>query len=169
LLIANSNGYVLRLALTPYRTESTKAGRKFAKPDDGGQVVLVKLISDETGVMLASKGGRVIHFPLDEVNVLAGVGKGVIGIKLQGEDECIGGVLVGMGRFEKLVVETESGKTQDYGITAYPPVGRGGKGEKPGARTNFTRVVPPEIQLVNWDEVEGKHPKPSKNGTHHAA
>jgi DNA gyrase subunit A len=166
LLIANSNGYVLRLALTAYRTESTKAGRRYSKPDDGGKVVLVKLAADETGVILASRGGRVIHFPLDEVNVLAGVGKGVIGMKLDDGDALLGGTLVGTGRFEKLVVETESGKTQDFGITAYPPVGRGGKGEKPGARTKFERVVPPEITLVNWDEVEGKAPKPSKNGTH---
>jgi DNA gyrase subunit A len=166
LLVGTSNGYVLRLPLTAYRSESTKAGRRFAKPDDGGKVVLVKVVGDESGVMLASRQGRVLHFPIDEVNVLAGVGKGVIGIKLEDGDACLGGVLVGTGRFEKLVVGTESGKTQDFGIGAYPPVGRGGKGEKPGARTKFERVVPPEIQLVNWDEVEGK--KPSKNGTHHA-
>jgi DNA gyrase subunit A len=165
MLVANSNGYVLKLQLTAYRAESTKAGRKYSKPDEGGKVVLVRLIGEETGVMLASRNGRVIHFPIEEVNLLAGVGKGVIGVKLDEGDQCIGGVLVGRGRFEKLVVETENGKMQEFGITAYPTVTRGGKGEKPGARTNFERVVPPEIQLVNWDEVEGKMPKPSKNGT----
>jgi DNA gyrase subunit A len=75
-------------------------------------------------------------------------------------------VLVGTGRFEKMVVETDSGKTIDFGITAYPPVARGGRGTRPFPRTKFERVVPPVIPLVNWDELEGK--KPSKNGTHHA-
>ena len=31
-------------------------------------------------------------------------------------------------------------------------------------RTNFARIVPPPIELVNWDEVEGKAPKKEKNG-----
>ena len=154
-MVALSNGYVFRLPLQPYRSVSTKAGRKYAKPE-GGKVVFVQVQTDETGVMLATAKGRLIHFALDEVNVLAGVGKGVIGIKLEPGDTCLGGALVSQSRFAKLTIETETGKTQDYGIGAYPIVGRGGKGEKPGARTNFVRVVPPEIQLVNWDEVEGK-------------
>ena len=32
---------------------------------------------------------------------------------------------------------------------------RGGKGEKPGVRTKFGRVLPPPIELVNWDEIDG--------------
>ena len=38
------------------------------------------------------------------------------------------------------------------------------KGERPGSRTKFARVVPPPIELVNWDEVEGKTPKAAKDG-----
>ncbi len=70
----------------------------------------------------------------------------------------MGGVLVG-GRFDKLVVETENGKTQDFGPGAIKSRKRGAKGEKPGARTKFTRVVPPTIELADWDAVEGKKPK----------
>jgi DNA gyrase subunit A len=80
-----------------------------------------------------------------------------MGIKMD-DDVCVGGVLVG-GRFDKLVVETESGKTQDFGPGAIKVQKRGGQGSKPGARTRFTRVRPPTIELVNWEEVEGK-----KNG-----
>ena len=118
------------------------------------RVVLVKLLGDESSVMLASRSGHLIHFPVDEISILSGVGKGVIGIKLE-DDVCIGGVLVG-GRFDKLNVETESGKLQEFGPGAIKQQKRGGKGEKPGARTKFTRIVPPEIELVNWDDVEGK-------------
>jgi DNA gyrase subunit A len=99
-----------------------------------------------------------IHFPIDQVNILAGVGKGVIGIKLEDGDDCLGGTLIG-SRFDKLVVETESGKQQEFGRVAYPPVNRGGKGEKPGSRTKFTRVVPAPIELVNWEEVEKAAPR----------
>ncbi len=165
LLVVTSAGYVYRLPLTAYRPESTKAGRRYAKVDAGDRVVFVKLLTDEESVMLATAGGRLIHFKIDEVNVLAGVGKGVIGIKLDEGDTCIGGYAVGGSRFDKMTVETESGKAQEFGRAATKLQERGGKGDKPGARTNFTRVVPPPIELVNWDEVEGKPVKASRNGS----
>jgi DNA gyrase subunit A len=162
LLVATSNGYVFRLPLAAYRAESTKAGRRYAKPEGSDKVVMVRLAGDETGVMLASRGGRLIHFPLDDVNVLSGVGKGVIGIKLDDDDACLGGALVTDGRRNpgnRLVVETESGKTQDYTPEGLRSQNRGGQGSKPGSRTNFARVVPSAIELVNWEEVEGKAEK----------
>lgn len=165
LLVVTSAGYVYRLPLAAYRAESTKAGRRYAKLEAGDKVVLVKLLADEESVMLATAGGRVIHFGMDEVNVLAGVGKGVIGIRLDDGDTCIGGSVVGASRFDKMTVETESGKTQEFGRVATKLQDRGGKGDKPGARTNFTRVVPPPIELVNWDEVEGKPTKAVRAAT----
>jgi DNA gyrase subunit A len=167
ILVATGNGFVLRTPLSGFRSESTKAGRRYAKLEEGDRVALVRLVGDETGVMLASAQGRLIHFPLKEVNILAGVGKGVIGIKLEPGDECIGGALVNDARryeTNKIVVETESGKTQDYGPGAIKSQSRGGKGEKPGVRTKFGRVVPPPIALVNWEEVDGKAPKKDADG-----
>ena len=166
LFIALSNGFVFLLPMAAYRAGSTKAGRKYAKPD-GGKVVMVTLHAEETGAMLATEGGRLIHFPLAEVTLLGGVGKGVMGIKLDEGDRVIGGALVTDGRvndLNRIVIETESGKTQEYTPKGTKAVGRGGKGEKPGLRTNFSRVIPQPIELVNWDEVEGKTQKSGKAG-----
>jgi len=157
LLIATSAGHVVRTPFTPFRAESTKAGRRYVKLDEGDKVVMVKLVGNETGVMLATSGGHLIHFAINEVSVLSGVGKGVTGIKMD-DDVCVGGTLVG-GRSDKIVLETESGKLQEFGPGAIKLQKRGGKGEKPGARTRFTRVVPPPIELVNWDEIEGNTKK----------
>ena len=154
LLIATAFGNVLRIPLTSYRVESTKVGRKFVKLEAGDKAVFVQLLGSEQGIMLATKRGRVIHFAVDEANVLTGVGKGVVGIKLDDGDAVIGATLTSTSRFDKLTVETENGKTQEFGTGAYPIVGRGGIGTKPGARTNFVRVVPPVIALVNWDEID---------------
>jgi DNA gyrase subunit A len=163
IIVGTRNGYVLRTPLAAFRTESTKVGRRFVKPEEGDKVTMVRLTGDEEGVMLATAGGFVTHFPLDQVTILSGVGRGVFGIKLEPEDECLGGVLVG-GRFDKLVLETESGKTQDFGPGAVKSRNRGGKGDKPGVRTRFARVVPPPIELTDWEAVEGKKPKEEKNG-----
>ncbi len=153
LIIATAFGNVLRVPLTSYRVESTKVGRRCVKLEPGDKAAFVQLVRDEIGMMIATKGGRVIHFAIDDVNILTGVGKGVVGIKLDDGDAVIGATLTSTSRFDKLSVETENGKTQEFGTGAYPIVGRGGKGTKPGARTNFVRVVPQPITLVNWDEV----------------
>lgn len=158
IIVGTKNGYILRTPLTAFRTESTKAGRRYVKLEDGDKVVMVRMVGEEEGVMLASAGGYVTHFPLDQVTILAGVGKGVFGIKLESDDDCLGGVIVG-GRFDKLVLETESGKTQEFGRGAIKTRNRGGKGDKPGVRTRFTRVVPPPIELTDWEALEGKKPK----------
>ena len=163
-IVGTRNGYVLRTPLTAFRTESTKGGRRYVKLEEGDKVVLGRLAGGEDGVMLATAGGYVTHFPLNQVTILAGVGKGVFGIDLEPKDDCIGGVLVG-GRFDRLVLETENGKTQDFGPGAVKSRKRGSKGEKPGQRTKFARVVPPPIELTDWDAVEGKRPKDdAKNG-----
>ncbi|VTR94645.1 dna topoisomerase : DNA topoisomerase (ATP-hydrolyzing) OS=uncultured planctomycete GN=HGMM_F22C11C08 PE=4 SV=1: DNA_topoisoIV: DNA_gyraseA_C: DNA_gyraseA_C: DNA_gyraseA_C [Gemmata massiliana] len=158
LLVCTRNGFVLRLPLTAFRTESTKVGRRFVKLETGDKVVMVRLVGAEESLMLATAGGYVTHFPLDQVSILSGAGRGVIGIELDPKDDCLGGILVG-GRFDKLVVETENGKTQDFGPGAIKSRKRGAKGEKPGARTKFTRVVPTPIELADWDVVEGKKTK----------
>lgn len=162
-LVGTKNGYVLRIPLAAYRTESTKSGRRYAKLEDGDKVVLVRLTASEEGVMLATTGGYVTHFPLDQVTILSGAGKGVFGIKLEPGDDCLGGTLAG-GRFDKLIVETETGKTQDFGPGAVKSRNRGGKGDKPGQRTRFARVLPPPIELTDWDAVEGKKPKDDAKG-----
>ena len=112
-------------------------GRRYARVDEGDRIVLVRLVGVETGVMLASRGGHVIHFPVEEVSILSGVGKGVMGIKLD-DDECVGGVLVG-GRFDKLVVETETGKQQEFGPGAIKVQKRGGMAQSPACERDSPR------------------------------
>jgi DNA gyrase subunit A len=165
IFVAASTGNVLQTPLSAFRPESTKVGRRYARVDEGDKVVMVQLIGEQTSAMLASRGGHIIQFPVDDVNILAGPGRGVKGIDLDDGDSCVGGVLVG-GRFDKLVVETESGKTQEFGRVAIKLQNRGGQGAKPGARTKFTTVVPSQIELVNWDEVEGKTKPTNGNGKH---
>ena len=159
-LVATSDGLVLRTPLSPFRTASTKVGRRFARLNEGEKVVMVVVPREEESVMLASAEGRLIHFPLEEVNVLAGVGKGVMGIKLDKDDKCLGGALIG-SRFDALVVETSGGKTLELRRGAYSVHSRGGKGYEVVKRSTLVRIIPPPIELVNWEEFEtGGNGKP---------
>ena len=96
-----------------------------------------------------------IHFSVAEINILSGAGKGVQGIKLAEGDTCLGGELIN-SRFDMLQVETAGSRTMEFRRGKYEPTGRGGKGFEAVKRTTFTRVVPPVIELVDWDVVEGK-------------
>ncbi len=154
ILVATADGQVLRTPQAPFRTASTKNGRRYVRLSEDDRVVMVRLPGDEDGVMLASVDGRVIHFPLEDVNILAGVGKGVIGIKLDKADRCLGGALIG-SRFDALIVETSGGQRKEYKRGAHPPTSRGGKGYEVVKRASLTRVIPPPIELVNWEALEG--------------
>jgi DNA gyrase subunit A len=117
-------------------------------------VMTAALLGDEESIFLASADGHVIHFRVDEINVLSGVGKGVIGIKLADEDRCLGGALISR-KSQMLQVETSGGKILDF-TGRHDTVSRGGKGFEAVKRSSLVRVLPPAIELVNWDEIEGK-------------
>ena len=139
--VATSGGYTLPGCRSPriaqHRPRRAGCSRVSTK---ARSVVLAKVLGqyrwvdgkrtkiDEETMFLVSTEGHVIHFPIDEVNVLSGAGKGVIGIKLHDDDKCIGGALV-HGRFTKMDVETSGGITQEFG-GGIPTVSRGGTGRQ---------------------------------------
>ena len=85
------------------------------------------------------------------------MGKGVIGIKLEDEDVCLGGGLITRAS-DMIQVVTSGERTMEF-TGRHETTSRGGKGWAAVKRTSFVRVVPPAIQLVDWDVLEGK-----KNG-----
>lgn len=152
LLVVTAGGQVLRISLSAYRTASTVKGRQYVRLNEGDEVLAVFLIRDEKSLMLASREGHVLHFALDEIPVLSGVGKGVIGLKLEEGDRCLGAALI-RNQHDALVLETSGGKTMEF-YGSREQASRAGKGFKAVTRTSFTRQVPPAIQLVNWEEFE---------------
>ncbi len=159
LLVVTAHGQCLRTPLTPFRVESTKAGRRYVRLAEGDKVVWATVLTGEDSLLLVSRSGRVLHFPVEEVNVLAGAGKGVMGIKLEESDECLGG-----GAFKDnkgfLVVELSTGKTQEFKPQRSDLASRGGKGSQ--KRSTFVRVIPPAIELADWDAVEDRDEKGRK-------
>jgi DNA gyrase subunit A len=166
LLVVTAQGQTMRTPLAPHRTASTKVGRRYIRLNEGDRVVFVAVPQDEESIFLASREGHVIHFPIAQINILAGAGKGVMGIKLADDDVCLGAALIG-SRFDTLEMETSGGKVLDFRRGKYEETTRGGKGFEAVKRSTFVRVVPRPIELVDWDAVEGKgegNGKAEKNG-----
>jgi DNA gyrase subunit A len=159
LLVATSAGMVVRTAFEPFCALSTKAGRKCVRLGAGEKVVFASLVRGGNTLFLATAKGRMIHFPTDEIPVLSGAGKGVIGIRLDKGDEVLGGMVPGNSR-ELFVLETAGGRTHEF-TSRTSTVSRGGKGVDVVKRAGLSRVVPAPLAPVNWDEV-GDAPAPPK-------
>jgi DNA gyrase subunit A len=162
LLAVTADGQTLRAPLAPFRVASTKVGRRYMRLREGDRVVFAAVPKDHDTIFLASADGHVIHFSLKEINVLAGAGIGVMGMKLADEDKCLGGALIS-DRNDALVVETSGGKTLEFRRGKYDVTSRGGKGFEAVKRSTFVRVVPPPIELVDWDQLEDADKKSPAN------
>ena len=169
ILVVTERGQTLRMPLAPFRVPSNKLGRMYAKLNDGDRVVMAQVLTAaDKSLFLVSQGGHILHFAIDEINILSGVGKGVIGIKLEDDDVCLGGVTITRPS-DSFQVETSGGRTMEF-TGRHEQTSRGGKGYEAVKRTHFVRIVPPAIELVNWDEIEereeqGRKPAKPANGS----
>ena len=144
LVVAGSGGNLVRIPLEPFLEPSTKAGRRYAKLAKDERVVGVEVPEpDATSLIVASIRGRALEINLDEVPVVAGVGKGKRAILLEGKEDG----LVGMTLGKNLVVETTRGGTTSLTRRTVPQGKLGSKGKSVITRYYFRAVVPPEIEL----------------------
>jgi DNA gyrase subunit A len=77
----------------------------------------------------------------------------VRGIKLEKEDEVLGAIQLGRPS-DCLHVMNSNEKKLSFGQMKYGVTSRGGKGVKTSQRSEFVEVVRPDIQLVDWAEME---------------
>jgi len=145
-LAVTSDGYSLRFGLEGFVEPSTRAGRRFARPADGVEVVGVARITGQETIIAATAQARAMLCPAEEVNYLSGPGKGVILIKLTDDDDRVLGFLASTGDRDIMRVETSRGAEQTISTTKYEVTGRGGKGRELLQRGQFLRVIPPDVE-----------------------
>jgi DNA gyrase subunit A len=136
-----SDGYSLRFSLEPFAEPSTRAGRRFARPAAGAEVVGVARVEGTEVVIAATARARAVLSRVDEINYLSGPGRGVILIKIKPAEDKVLGFIASTGDRDLLTVETSRGATQTISTAKYEVTGRGGKGRELLQRGHFTRVV----------------------------
>ena len=139
-----SDGYALRFGLEALVEPSTRAGRRYARPAKGAEVVGVARVTGKEILIVATAEARGLLCKADEVNYLSGPGKGVILVKLtpSGDDRVLG-FIASTGDRDLLTVETTRGAEQTISTGKYEVTGRGGKGRELLQRGQFTRIVWP--------------------------
>ncbi len=148
-----TDGYALRFNLDGFVEPSTRAGRRYARPAEGVEVVSVAAIDGSETIIVATQQARAVLCPVAEINYLAGPGRGVILIKLTSDDDRVLGFVASRGDRDLMVVETTRGAEQTISTGKYKVTGRGGKGRELLQRGGFTRVIPnaPEIPQLGQD------------------
>ena len=155
LLAVSRDGYGLRFAMAAHTEVTTKAGRRYARPGDGDEIVDVVAVEDKDVVVVATSDGHVLHCKADEINQLEGPGKGVTVIKIDDDARVIG--LVAGDKTTTMTIENAAGKTWELKADPKEATGRGGKGHHLQRKTTFTRPpVAVTIPSLGNATTEGK-------------
>lgn len=153
LLIVTEQGQVMQHSFSPFRTPSTKVGRKYCRLRSGDKVVFAELVTEGKTMFIATKKARIIHFKIKEVPILSSAGKGVKGIKLESKDHVLGAMQLSRPS-DCLRVINSNNKKLSFGQMKYGVTSRGGKGVRTSLRNGFKKIIHPEIELVEWAEME---------------
>ncbi len=146
-LAVTSDGYALRFSLAPFKEPSTRAGRRFARPAEGAEVVGVSAVCGAEVVIAATRAARAMLCRVEDINVLSGPGKGVRLIKIRKDEDRVLGFIASKGDRDLLTVETSRGAEQTISTAKYEVTGRGGRGRELLQRGQFIRVVPPPVEV----------------------
>ena len=146
-----SDGYSLRFSLGPVLEPSTRAGRRYARPTAGAEVVGVARTTGAEVIIAATAQARAMLCVAQDINFLSGPGKGVILIKLPRGTDRVLGFIASTGDRDLLTVETSRGASQAISTAKYGITGRGGKGRELLQRGQFIRVIPPPISVPILD------------------
>ncbi len=146
-LAVTSDGYGLRFGLEGFVEASTRAGRRYARPAEGAEVVGVSVVHGDETVIAVTEQARAMLCPVSEVNYLSGPGRGVILIKLKAGEDRVLGFIASTGDRDLLTVETSRGAEQTVSTTKYEVTSRGGRGRELLQRGQFIRVVPPMPEI----------------------
>ena len=127
LLMATKHGLIKKTALTEYNS-SRKTGLQGITLKEDDELIAVRLTDGQDNVVLVTRNGMCITFDEKDVRPIGRVSQGVIGIRLDEDDEVIGMESVIAGGKATLLAITENGFGKRTELDEYRVQMRGGKG-----------------------------------------
>ncbi|MBP5339040.1 MAG: DNA gyrase subunit A [Prevotella sp.] len=118
-LFATKQGLLKKTRLDAYRHQRA-IGVKALLINDDDEVVSVRLTNGENEIVMANRNGRAVRFNESEVRSMGRVATGVTGMKLDGgDDEVVGMVCVNDPQTETIMVVSENGYGKRSDIEDY--------------------------------------------------
>jgi DNA gyrase subunit A len=153
LLAISRRGYGLRFASAQHTDVTTKAGRRYAKPGEGDEMIDVVPCNDGDVVVTATRDGHVLLCKADEIAKLEGPGRGVTVIKTEDDDAVIG-FIAGVKSDQLHLATEKTGKPFDVAADPKQVKARGGKGHQIIKRAQLV-VVPRPVRIQPLANAEG--------------
>ena len=127
LLMATKNGLIKKTALSEYNSER-KTGLQGITLKEEDELIAVRLTDGQDNVVLVTRNGMCITFDEKDVRPIGRVSQGVIGIRIDEDDEVIGMESIIAGGKATLLAITENGFGKRTELDEYRVQIRGGKG-----------------------------------------
>jgi DNA gyrase subunit A len=157
LVAVSKHGYGLRFALAQHLEVSTRAGRRYAKPGEGDELIGTMPAGDKDLLAVVTRSTRALVCKVAEVNELAGPGRGVTVITTGNDDPVVAFLCTG-DKNAVLTLETEKGRKLELSPRKYEVAGRGGKGREM-AKKDAVKSVVRAIQFVPLPEQKAEEKK----------
>ncbi|MBE5980269.1 MAG: DNA gyrase subunit A [Paenibacillaceae bacterium] len=125
LFMATKNGMVKKTPMKEY-ANVRKNGLQAIVLRENDELIEVKATDDTNDIFLVTKKGQCIRFHEKDVRVTGRVSIGVIGMKLNDDDQVVGMQMDSQG--PKLLIVSENGMGKRTPIEEFTPQRRGGKG-----------------------------------------
>ncbi|GLB29160.1 DNA gyrase subunit A [Lacrimispora amygdalina] len=125
LFMATRNGMVKKTPMMEY-ANVRKNGLQAIVLRENDELIEVKATDDTNDIFLVTKKGQCIRFHEKDVRVTGRVSIGVIGMKLNDDDQVVGMQMDSQG--PKLLIVSENGMGKRTPIEEFTPQRRGGKG-----------------------------------------
>jgi len=127
LLMATKNGLIKKTALAEYNS-ARKTGLQGITLKEDDELIAVRLTDGEDNVVLVTRNGMCITFDEKDVRPIGRVSQGVIGIRIDEDDEVIAMESIIAGGKATLLAITENGFGKRTELDEYRVQIRGGKG-----------------------------------------
>ncbi|NNF33566.1 MAG: DNA gyrase subunit A [Saprospiraceae bacterium] len=123
--------------------------------NEGDQLLEVKLTNGEQNIILANMNGRAIHFPESKVRAMGRTAAGVKGMRLDGKDDAIIGMITvdPLDEEVSVMVLSEKGNGKRSSVDDYRITNRGGKGVKTMQITDKTGTLVAIKAVTDLDEL----------------
>ena len=129
-VFATKNGTVKKTCLEAYSRPRAN-GVIAINIVEGDEVVDVRLTNGKNELILANRNGRAVRFDEADVRVMGRVSTGVRGMRLDGDDDAVVGmIVVNDASAETVMVVSENGYGKRSQVEDYRKTMRGGKGVK---------------------------------------
>ncbi len=154
IILATEQGYLKKTVLRDF-SRIRKTGITAITFKDNDKLLTAKLTDGSNQIMLASKEGRAVRFPEEQVRPMGRTAAGVRGMTLAGDNDKVIGMISVADPQDQILVVSENGYGKRTSIEDYRITNRGAKGvktinitPKTGKLVSILNVTPEDHLLI---------------------